>query len=130
MMAMVVVKRSPRRWRQLFHRSLCDGTSQVIRPPTVVLVQRTSDNPVGAPELLDKLGIFPYLTRNVSPVLQTLQNIGDKEMRKQLHKLTFISKASLSYFITDQTKSECRVVILYKPREAQTPPDKFLSKRS
>ena len=46
-------------------------------------------------------------------------------MRKQLHKLTFISKASLSYFITDQTKSECRVVILYKPREAQTPPDKF-----
>ena len=52
-------------------------------PPTVVLVQRTSDNPVGAPELLDKLGIFPYLTRNVSPVLQTLQNIGDKEMRKR-----------------------------------------------
>ena len=46
-------------------------------------------------------------------------------MRKQLHKLTFISKASLSYFITDQTKSECRVVILYKPGEAQTPPDKF-----
>ena len=59
-------------------------------PPTVVLVQRTSDNPVGAPELLDKFGIFPYLTRNVSPVLQTLQNIGDKEMRKLLHKLTFI----------------------------------------
>ena len=59
-------------------------------PPTVVLVQRTSDNPVGAPELLDKFGIFPYLTRNVSPVLQTLQNIGDIEMRKRLHKLTFI----------------------------------------
>src|SRR5688572_14420238 len=87
-------------------------------------------HPVDVPKSLDKFGIFPYLTRNVSPVLQTLQNIGDKEMRKQLHKLTFISKASLSYFITDQTKSECRVVILYKPREAQTPPDKFLSKRS
>ena len=72
-------------------------------PPTVVLVQRTSDNPVGAPELLDKFGIFPYLTRNVSPVLQTLQNIKDKDMRKQLHKLTFISKASLSYVITDQS---------------------------
>jgi hypothetical protein len=57
--------------------------------------------------------------------LQTLQNIEDKEMRKQLHRLTFISKASLSYFITDQTKSECREVILYKPREAQTPPDKI-----
>ena len=49
-------------------------------------------------------------------------------MQKQLHKLTFISKASLSYVITDQTKSECRVVILYKPREAQTPPDKFKQK--
>jgi hypothetical protein len=49
-------------------------------------------------------------------------------MRKQLHKLTFISKASLSYFITDQTKSECIEVILYKPREAQTPPDKLLTK--
>jgi hypothetical protein len=46
-------------------------------------------------------------------------------MRKQLHKLTFISKVSLSYVITDQTISECRVVILYKPGEAQTPPDKF-----
>ena len=76
---------------------------KILGPPTVVLVQRTSHNPVGAPELLDKLGIFPYLTRNVSPVLQTLQNIEDKEMRKQLHNLTFISKASLSYFITDQS---------------------------
>ena len=56
-------------------------------PPTVVLVQRTLDNSVGAPELLDKFGIFPYFTRNVSPVLQTLQNIGDKEMRKRLHNL-------------------------------------------
>jgi hypothetical protein len=53
-------------------------------PPTVVLVHRTSDNPVGAPKLLDKFGIFPYLTRNVSPVLQTLQNIGDEEMRKRI----------------------------------------------
>jgi hypothetical protein len=33
-------------------------------PPTVVLVQRTSDNPVGAPELLDKFGIcFSYLSQ-------------------------------------------------------------------
>ena len=68
----------------------CDGTSQVIRPTYSCPCPRTSDNPVGAPELLDKFGIFPYLTRNVSPVLQTLQNIGDIEMRKQLHKLTFI----------------------------------------
>ena len=58
-------------------------------PPTVVLVSQTSDNPVGAPELLDKFGIFPYLTRNDSLVLQTLQNIGDKEIRKRLHNLHF-----------------------------------------
>ena len=70
-------------------------------PPTVVLVQRTSDNPVGAPELLDKFGIFPYLTRNVSPVLQTLQNIGDKEMRKRLHNLHLL-KSKIRLFITDQ----------------------------
>jgi hypothetical protein len=30
-------------------------------PPTVVLVQRTSDNPAGVPKLLDKFGIcFSY----------------------------------------------------------------------
>jgi hypothetical protein len=33
-------------------------------PPTVVLVQRTSDNPIGAPESLDKFGIcFSYLSQ-------------------------------------------------------------------
>jgi hypothetical protein len=33
-------------------------------PPTVVLVQRTSDNPVGAHESLDKFGIyFSYLSQ-------------------------------------------------------------------
>jgi hypothetical protein len=105
--------------------SICDGTSQVIRPTYSCPCLTDIRHPVDVPKSLDKFGIFPYLTRNVSPVLQTLQNIGDKEMRKQLHKLTFISKASLRYFITDQTKSECRVVILYKPREAQTPPDKL-----
>jgi hypothetical protein len=33
-------------------------------PPTVVLVQRTSDNPAGVPESLDKFGIcFSYLSQ-------------------------------------------------------------------
>ena len=68
-------------------------------PPTVVLVQQTSDNPIDVPESLDKFGIFSYLSRNVSPVLQTLQNIGDIEMRKQLHKLTFIYKVRSSYLL-------------------------------
>jgi hypothetical protein len=60
-------------------------------PPTVVLVQRTSDNPVGAPESLDKFGMsFFTFPKSVLPVTQTLQNIGDIEMRKRLQKLTFI----------------------------------------
>jgi hypothetical protein len=38
--------------------------SKSLGPPTVVLVQRTSDNPVGAPESLDKFGIcFFYLSQ-------------------------------------------------------------------
>jgi hypothetical protein len=33
-------------------------------PPTVVLVQRTSDNPAGTPESLDKFDIcIPYLSQ-------------------------------------------------------------------
>jgi hypothetical protein len=67
-----------------------DGTSQVIRPTYSCPCLTDIRHPVDVPKSLDKFGIFPYLTRNVSPVLQTLQNIGDKEMRKQLHKLTFI----------------------------------------
>jgi hypothetical protein len=80
---------------------MCDGTSQVIRPTYSCPCLTDIRHPVDVPKSLYKFGIFPYLTRNVSPVLQTLQNIGDKEMRKQLHKLTFISKASLSYYRPD-----------------------------
>jgi hypothetical protein len=37
---------------------------KLLGPPTVVLVQRTSDNPVGTPESLDKFGIcFSYLSQ-------------------------------------------------------------------
>jgi hypothetical protein len=74
----------------------CDGTSQVIRPTYSCPCPTDIRHPVDVPKSLDKFGIFPYLTRNVSTVLQTSQNIRDKEMRKQLHKLTFISKASSS----------------------------------
>jgi hypothetical protein len=54
-------------------------------PPTVVLVQRTSDNPVGAPDHLTSL-VSEFLTfpKSVSPVTQTLQNIRGAKMRKQL----------------------------------------------
>jgi hypothetical protein len=69
----------------------CDGTSKSLSPPTVVLVQRTSDNPIGAPESLDKFGIcFSYLSQERFARHADITSIGDTKMRKQLHKLTFI----------------------------------------
>jgi hypothetical protein len=62
----------------------CDRTSQVIRPTCSCPCPTDIRHPVDVPKSLDKFGIFPYLTRNVSPVLQTLQNIGDEEMRKRI----------------------------------------------
>jgi hypothetical protein len=54
-------------------------------PPTVVLVQRTSDNPAGAPDhLTSSVSEFLSFPKSVSPVTQTLQYIGDTKMRKQL----------------------------------------------
>jgi hypothetical protein len=62
-------------------------------PPTVVLVQRTSDNPTGAPDhLTSSISVFFTLPKSVSPVTQTLQHIGGKRMRKQLQQLYFIIK--------------------------------------
>jgi hypothetical protein len=53
--------------------------------PTVVLVQRTSDNPAGTPDhLTSSVSEFLTLPRSVSPVTQTLQYIGGTKMRKQL----------------------------------------------
>jgi hypothetical protein len=64
---------------------LCDWTSQVIRPTYSVLVQRTSDNPAGAPDHLTSLvSEFLTLPKSVSPVTQTLQYIGGTKMWKQL----------------------------------------------
>jgi hypothetical protein len=54
-------------------------------PPTVVLVQRTLDNPAGAPDhLTSSVSTFFTFPKSVSPVTQTLQYIEDTEMRKQL----------------------------------------------
>jgi hypothetical protein len=51
-------------------------------PPTVVL----SDNPTGAPESLDMFSIcFLYLSQERFTRHADIINIGDTEMRKQLH---------------------------------------------
>jgi hypothetical protein len=54
-------------------------------PPTVVLVQQTSDNPAGAPDhLASSVSVSLTLPKSILPVTQTLQYIGGTRMRKQL----------------------------------------------
>jgi hypothetical protein len=54
-------------------------------PPIVVLVQRTSDNPTGAPDhLTSSVSGFLTFPKSVSPIPQTLQFIEDTKVRKQL----------------------------------------------
>jgi hypothetical protein len=54
-------------------------------PPTVVLVQRTLDNPVGAPDhLTSSVSEFLTFPKSVLPITQTLQFIGEMKVRKQL----------------------------------------------
>jgi hypothetical protein len=54
-------------------------------PPTVVLGQQTSDNPVDAPDhLTSSVSEFFTFPKSVSPVTQILQHIGGTNMRKQL----------------------------------------------
>jgi hypothetical protein len=54
-------------------------------PPTVALVQRTSDNPAGAPDhLISSVFVFFIFPKSVSPIMQTLQYIVGTKMWKQL----------------------------------------------
>jgi hypothetical protein len=53
--------------------------------PTVVLVHRTYDNSVGAPDhLTSSVFVIFTLPKSVSPVTQILQHIRGTNMRKQL----------------------------------------------
>jgi hypothetical protein len=85
----------------------CDGTSQVIRPTYSCPCLTDIRHPVDVPKSLDKFGIFPYLTRNVSPALQILQNIGDKDLRKRLHNFHLFKKPAQVILLQTRTKSEC-----------------------
>jgi hypothetical protein len=54
-------------------------------PPIVVLIQRTSGNPVGAPDhLTSSVSEIFNFPKSVSPVTQILQHIGGTNKRKQL----------------------------------------------
>jgi hypothetical protein len=54
-------------------------------PPTVVLVQWTSDNPVDAPDhLTGSVSLSFTFPKSVSPITQILQHIGGTNEWKQL----------------------------------------------
>jgi hypothetical protein len=54
-------------------------------PPTVFLVQRTSDNPAGVPDhLTSSVSVLLTFPKSVSPVTQILQYIVGTKMRKLL----------------------------------------------
>jgi hypothetical protein len=54
-------------------------------PPIVVLVQRTSGNPVDASNhLISSVSVFLAFPKCISPVMQILQHIGGTNKRKQL----------------------------------------------
>jgi hypothetical protein len=62
--------------------------SKTLGPPIVVLIHRTSDNPVDAPDYLtSSVSEFFTFPKSVSPITQILQHIGGMNMRKQLHQL-------------------------------------------
>jgi hypothetical protein len=59
---------------------------KLLGPPTVVLVQQTSDNPTGAPKPLNKFGIcFLYFSQERFTRHADIISIGDTKIRKQLH---------------------------------------------
>jgi hypothetical protein len=61
-------------------------------PPAVVLVQRTSDNPAGAPDhLTSSVSIFFTLPKSISPA-QTLQKHRRNENVEAITITYFISK--------------------------------------
>jgi hypothetical protein len=79
---------------------LCDNESAIrmadnvtkppksLGPPTVVLVQRTSGNPVDASNhSTSSVSVLFTFPKRVSPVTQILQHIRGTNMRKQLQQL-------------------------------------------
>jgi hypothetical protein len=90
-------------WQGLNGNSVTTAVTEppkLLGPPIVFLVQRTSDNPVGAPESLDKFGIcFSYLSQERFTRHADITSIGVTRMRKQLHELTFILKVRQSYIL-------------------------------
>jgi hypothetical protein len=59
--------------------------SKSLGPPTVVIVQRTLDNPIDAHNhLTSSVSVSFSSPKSVSPVTQILQHIGGTNKRKQI----------------------------------------------
>jgi hypothetical protein len=81
----------------------CDGTSKSLGPPTVVLVQWTSDNPAGAPESLDKFSIcFHFLSQERFTCHVDITKHRRYENAEAITITYIILKVRKSYNITDQ----------------------------
>jgi hypothetical protein len=62
-----------------------DRTSKLLDAPTVVLVQRTSDNPIDASNHSTSLVSMSFaFPKSVSLITQILQSIGGTNKQKQL----------------------------------------------
>jgi hypothetical protein len=72
-------------WCKLSSKHHVTEPPKSLGPPIVVLVQRTSNNPAGAPEhLTSSVFVFFTLPKSISLVTQILQHIGGMRMQKQL----------------------------------------------
>jgi hypothetical protein len=74
-------------------------------PPIVFLVQRTSDNPAGAPKSLDKFGIcIPYLSQERFTRHADITKHRRYESAEAVTITYFYWKVRQSYIVTDQNK--------------------------
>jgi hypothetical protein len=81
-------------------------------PPTVVLVQRTSDNPAGAPNhLISSVSVFFTLPKSVSPVRRYYNTSEEQECGSSYNNLLYFKVRKIS-IITDQSKYKSAGVIL------------------
>jgi hypothetical protein len=125
------MKLSLRSWSRDFGQDLqlniVTEPPKSLGPPTVVLVQRTSDNPAGAPESLDKFGIwFPYLSQERFTRHTDITIHWRYETAEAITITYFYWKVRQSYIVIDQNIIYMSAeYYYYKPWEAKTPPDKY-----
>jgi hypothetical protein len=93
-------------------------------PPTVVLVQRTSDNPAGAPDhLTSSVSVFFTLPRAFHPSRRHYNTLEVRECGRSYNNLLYF-KVRKSSIIIGQSEYRSAGVILLHNLGGKTPPDK------